>query len=87
MFTGIVTDMGEILELEQKGDLRARIATAYDPAGIDIDKIGKGPRFHAVDVDRQQRKTAAEAPLSLITTKIVLSNSPSDFTCSTRRPT
>lgn len=36
MFTGIVTDMGEILELEQKGDLRARIATAYDPAGIDI---------------------------------------------------
>lgn len=36
MFTGIVTDMGEILELEQRGDLRARIATAYDPAGIDI---------------------------------------------------
>ncbi|MBL4929955.1 riboflavin synthase [Fuscibacter oryzae] len=36
MFTGIVTDMGEILELEQRGDLRTRIATAYDPAGIDI---------------------------------------------------
>ena len=36
MFTGIVTDIGEVLELEQRGDLRARIATAYDPAGIDI---------------------------------------------------
>lgn len=36
MFTGIVTDMGEVLELEQKGDLRARIGTAYDVAGIDI---------------------------------------------------
>ena len=36
MFTGIVTDMGEVIALEQKGDLRARIATAYDVAGIDI---------------------------------------------------
>jgi len=36
MFTGIVTDIGEVLELEQRGDLRARIATHYDPAGIDI---------------------------------------------------
>ncbi len=30
MFTGIVTDMGEVLALEQQGDLRARIGTAYD---------------------------------------------------------
>ena len=36
MFTGIVTDMGEILALEQKGDLRARIGTGYDVGGIDI---------------------------------------------------
>lgn len=36
MFTGIVTDMGEIIALEQAGDLRARIATAYDVGGIDI---------------------------------------------------
>lgn len=36
MFTGIVTDMGEVLALEQAGDLRARIGTAYDVAGIDI---------------------------------------------------
>lgn len=36
MFTGIVTDIGKVLELEQRGDLRARIGTAYDVAGIDI---------------------------------------------------
>ena len=36
MFTGIVTDIGEILELEQRGDLRARIATSWPVAGIDI---------------------------------------------------
>lgn len=30
MFTGIVTDIGKIIELEQRGDLRARIATNYD---------------------------------------------------------
>jgi riboflavin synthase len=36
MFTGIVTDMGEVLTLRQEGDLRARIATAYDVNGIDI---------------------------------------------------
>jgi riboflavin synthase len=36
MFTVIVTDMGEILHLRQEGDLRARIGTGYDVAGIDI---------------------------------------------------
>ncbi|WP_417724058.1 riboflavin synthase [Salipiger sp.] len=36
MFTGIVTDMGEIRTLRQAGDLTARIGTAYDTSGIDI---------------------------------------------------
>jgi riboflavin synthase len=36
MFTGIVTDQGEILALRQEGDLRARIATAYDVDRLDI---------------------------------------------------
>ncbi len=36
MFTGIVSDIGEILAVEQKGDLRARIATSYSVAKIDI---------------------------------------------------
>lgn len=36
MFTGIVTDMGEVLDLQHRGDLKARIGTAYPAAGIDI---------------------------------------------------
>ena len=36
MFTGIITDVGTIRETEKRGDLRARIGTAYDTAGIDI---------------------------------------------------
>lgn len=36
MFTGIVTDIGTVVELEQRGDLRARIRTAYDTGRIDI---------------------------------------------------
>ncbi|MBO9432815.1 riboflavin synthase [Ruegeria sp. R13_0] len=36
MFTGIVTDIGTVTELDQQGDLRARIQTSYDTASIDI---------------------------------------------------
>ncbi len=36
MFTGIITDVGHVMALENRGDLRARIATAYDISGIDI---------------------------------------------------
>ena len=36
MFTGIITDIGTITELEQAGDLRARIRTGYDTGSIDI---------------------------------------------------
>ncbi len=36
MFTGIITDIGEILETEKRGDLRARILTRYDVETIDI---------------------------------------------------
>ncbi|MGX9349791.1 riboflavin synthase [Shimia sp. W99] len=36
MFTGIITDIGEIRDLEKRGDLRARIATRYDTGGIDL---------------------------------------------------
>lgn len=36
MFTGIITDVGRILAVEPRGDLRARIGTAYDVDGIDI---------------------------------------------------
>lgn len=36
MFTGIVTAIGTISNVEQRGDLRARIAAPLDPARIDI---------------------------------------------------
>ncbi|WP_163849405.1 riboflavin synthase [Pseudooceanicola aestuarii] len=34
MFTGIITDIGTVRATERRGDLRARIATAYQTAGI-----------------------------------------------------
>ncbi|RMD93795.1 MAG: riboflavin synthase [Alphaproteobacteria bacterium] len=36
MFTGIITDIGEVMEIERRGDMRARIACGYDAATIDI---------------------------------------------------
>jgi len=36
MFTGIITDVGQVLALENRGDLRARIGTGYDISGIEI---------------------------------------------------
>ena len=36
MFTGIITDVGTVTELEKQGDLRARIRTSYDTGRIDI---------------------------------------------------
>lgn len=36
MFTGIITDLGEVISTEQRGDLKARIRTSYATAGIDI---------------------------------------------------
>jgi len=36
MFTGIITDIGAVRRVEQRGDLKARIGTAYDTQGIDI---------------------------------------------------
>ena len=36
MFTGIVTAIGTVASVEQRGDLRLKIACPYDPAGIAI---------------------------------------------------
>jgi len=36
MFTGIITDIGHVADLDQRGDLRARITTGYHTATIDI---------------------------------------------------
>jgi len=36
MFTGIVTDIGTVEAVTQQGDLRVRVATAYDTATVDF---------------------------------------------------
>ena len=64
MFTGIITDVGRILEAEQRGDLRARIATRYDMSRVDIGAsiacdgvcltvVGKGDGWFDVDISAE----------------------------------
>jgi len=36
MFTGIITDIGRVAAVEQRGDLTARIATGYDLAAVPL---------------------------------------------------
>ena len=36
MFTGIITDIGRVAQLEQRGDLRATVETGYETGSIDI---------------------------------------------------
>ena len=36
MFTGIITDVGTIKSVEQRGDLRLVIDCHYDMAGVDL---------------------------------------------------
>ena len=61
MFTGIITDIGTITAIEQRGDLRASIATGYDMASVDLGAsiacsgvcltvVDKGPGWFAVDI-------------------------------------
>ena len=55
MFTGIISDIGRILEIAPiPAGLRTRIATAYDPDGIDIGAsifAGSATRNARVDSD------------------------------------
>lgn len=64
MFTGIITDIGAIAAIENRGDLRARITTAYDTATVDMGAsiacsgvcltvVDKGPGWFAVDVSHE----------------------------------
>ncbi len=64
MFTGIITDIGRIERLEKTGDLRARIATAYDTATIEIGAsiacngvcltaVALGPGWFDVDISAE----------------------------------
>ncbi|WP_319826351.1 riboflavin synthase [Thalassovita sp.] len=64
MFTGIITDIGEVLELEKRGDLRARIGTRYDMDTVDLGAsiasdgvcltvIEKGEGWYDVDISAE----------------------------------
>lgn len=61
MFTGIITDIGTLDAVEQRGDLRARITTGYDMASVDLGAsiacsgvcltvVDKAPGWFAVDI-------------------------------------
>jgi len=69
MFTGIITDMGEVLSTDARGDTRARIGTGYDMATVDIGAsiacdgvcltvVDKGGDWFEVDISAEtQSKT------------------------------
>ena len=71
MFTGIITDIGTIEGVVQRGDLRVRVATAYDTASVDLGAsiacsgvcltvIDKGPGWFAVDVSGETLARTAQ---------------------------
>jgi riboflavin synthase len=64
MFTGIITDVGRIVAVEARGDLRLRIACGYDLGRVDLGAsiacsgvcltvVDKGPDGFAVDVSAE----------------------------------
>ena len=71
MFTGIVSDVGSIQTVENQGDLRVRVATAYDTTGVDLGAsiacsgvcltvVDKGPGWFAVDVSAETVSRTAQ---------------------------
>jgi riboflavin synthase len=69
MFTGIVTDIGEVVAIEKRGDTRLTIATAYDPdtialgasiacsgcclTAVETGRLNDGRGFFAVDASAE----------------------------------
>src|SRR3954470_4711879 len=72
MFTGIVTDVGTVRKVEQRGDLRLQIKTGYDTSTIELGAsiacsgacltvVDKGEDWFAVDVSSETvSRTAAD---------------------------
>src|ERR1041384_5635095 len=71
MFTGIVTDVGTVRSVEQRGDLRLVISTGYDLHTIDLGAsiacsgvcltvVDKGDNWFAVDVSGETRSRTAK---------------------------
>jgi riboflavin synthase len=70
MFTGIVTAIGRIEAVEQKGDLRVRIGCGYDLSSVDLGAsiacsgvcltvVDKGEGWFAVDVSEETKLRTA----------------------------
>lgn len=64
MFTGIITDIGSVRSVRQRGDLRLTIACGYDMAGVDLGAsiacsgvcltvVEKGDDWFSVDVSNE----------------------------------
>ncbi|RXV62711.1 riboflavin synthase [Roseovarius sp. A46] len=64
MFTGIITDIGQVRAVEQRGDMRARIATGYDTGtiemgasiacdGVCLTVVDLGPDWFDVDISAE----------------------------------
>lgn len=64
MFTGIITDIGKVTQVEMRGDMRVRIACDYDMAGVDMGAsiacdgvcltvVDKGPDWFDVDISAE----------------------------------
>jgi len=75
MFTGIITDIGTIERVEQRGDLRVVVATAYDTGTIDLGAsiacsgvcltvVDKGPGWFAIDVSGESVSRTAQGQWS-----------------------
>src|SRR5688572_8562390 len=70
MFTGIITDVGQVLASEARGDLRLRIGCGYDLetvalgasiacSGVCLTVVDKGADWFAVDVSAETRARTA----------------------------
>ena len=71
MFTGIISDIGTIRSIEQRGDLRAVIGTGYDTATIDLGAsiscsgvcltvVDRAPGWFAVDISGETVSRTAQ---------------------------
>ncbi|CAO1649437.1 riboflavin synthase [Parasphingorhabdus sp. NYA22] len=71
MFTGIVSDIGTIESIDQRGDLRVKIKCGYDMDGVDMGAsiacsgvcltvVDKGADWFAVDVSGETLSCTAE---------------------------
>jgi riboflavin synthase len=70
MFTGIITDVGRVRSVEQRGDLRLTIGCGYDMAGVDLGAsiscsgvcltvVDKGADWFAVDISAETLSRSA----------------------------